>query len=369
MSWLHYQISKNFKEMLVQNQDLDSTESEIKLLNWVESSNLFENPILREVNFLGNQFYRATVSIRRENLSSDLPTGCGRSKSAPTALSKAYIETIERIVATEVQNEVGFYSELKINIQSDRFSILDSTKKIIMPPKKLRTTNGWAVHFDLNSAIENAYSEALERHLLQYTYFRDGWCGFIKSEPINWENLNMWSLASKYIQCGRRAGLVATKLIEKPGYTFGYFQDEYLKFPNSKGWLHAMMEGFEPAKFYDSVSEGQIKKLLDATTNPMDRVQLSYILNPNNLLGYCSPHLSIADVVDIGMNNLSANLVLVDIGKKWNLGFNLFGAFVYGESLIPLLFKPEFDVESQEYVQKILELYDIKAVPDVHPIL
>jgi hypothetical protein len=64
-----------------------------------------------------------------------------------------------------------------------------------------------------------------------------------------------------------------------------------------------------------------------------------------------------------------ANIVAVDISRKWSLDFPLFGAYIFGETLIPLFFKETLDNDDENYLANILAKYDVRELPDVHPIL
>jgi hypothetical protein len=343
--------------------------AELSLLEWAVRSGWFQSPIIRKVDFFGHIFSRVAVGLKDPHVERSDVFGCGRDESLSSALSKAYVETIERAVALEALNEFDFVAKHRFLWTGKTYHVSRATQPALMPPKHLRTTNGWAVHFDLSRAIKNAFFEAVERHLLLLTYLKSGWSGFQCAPSINWEGLEMFSLASPLEFCGLRAGMVATKVSNHPGFTFGYFSDTAEKFPQSPRWLHAMMESFEPAKYYENESTRQIQEKLAAVTNPMDRTQLRYILEPALSQSLSQSNVSGVQVGPPDLVSPLANIVAVDISRKWSLDFPLFGAYIFGETLIPLFFKETLDNDDENYLANILAKYDVRELPDVHPIL
>jgi hypothetical protein len=349
------------------NKSIES--AQLSLLKWVTERQFFSAPVSREVRFFDHSFFRITIGIKRPLPGLSDLSGCGRHRDLSTALSKAYGEGIERLVALEAQNEDGFCATHTVRWQNDAMAVDRAPTEIPMPPRRLRTTNGWAVHFNRETAILNAFHEAIERHLLLLCFLRLGWKGFELGPPIAWDDLEMLSLAGKFRFCGQQAGMVATKVRNHPGYTFGYFCDSVDQFAHSPSWIHAMMESYEPAKFYENIPATQVAEEHAAETNPMDRTQLRYILekDPFANLVHQTPS-SVLDLTPASSTPLG-HLVVVDIAKKWNLDFELFGAFIFGQRFIPLYFKETLDSDSRDYLDRVLKTYALTDIPDVHPIL
>jgi hypothetical protein len=366
--WLAYTVQNLPAHISATAQDSWVSE-EISLLEWAVRSNWFKSPTVRKVDFFGHVFSRATVSLFESVQQNTDLFGCGRDESLSTALSKAYVETIERTVALEALNEEGFIALHHLYWNNDGFSISRTHRHQAMPPKNLRTTNGWAVHFDLSQAINNAFNEAIERHLLLLTFLQYGWSGFQIGSPINWDGLDMISAASPLVFCGMRAGIVATKVLNHPGYTFGYFCDRTENFPQSPRWLHAMMEGFEPARYYQNESTAQIREKLSIESNPMDRTQLRYVLDGELFDSHSNSSSIGLQLIEPNPALPLANVVVIDISAKWNLEFPLYAAYIFGHSLIPLFFKERLDPDANVYLAKILGQFNVSELPDVHPIL
>jgi len=294
--------------------------------------------------------------------------GCGRHEDLSLALSRAYAETIERVVALEAQNEMDFTATHELFLDEKTISVSGAPCPAPMPPSAIRTTNGWAVHFSIEGAIQVALREAIERHLLLLSFLKCGWLGFCRGETISWDGLQVHSLGTRFSLGGFRAGMVAAKLHSHPGYTFGYFCDDETSFQSSRRWIHALLEAYEPAKFFEQQSPRQVQESLASAKDPLDRTQLYYVLsNDTEIQGVrkgedvCSPWDSKTRFV--------AKVAVVDIGKKMNLGFGFFGAFVFGGSLIPLYFKDTLDPGSVAYLERQLAPYQIGVLPNVHPIL
>ncbi len=343
--------------------------NEIALLDWASKSAMFEKPILRTINFVNQNFSRVTVAIKSEESHLNGVSGCGRNQDLTSALSKAYGECLERKVAYEAQNERDFSSHHQLEWNTSEILIRPATKKAAMPPKKIRTTNGWAVHFNRDEAIRNALNEAIERHLLLLSYFKYGWSGFEIADPIEWDGLRIFSMAARCSMPPFRAGLVATKSKNLPGYTFGYFCDFDEHFSNSGKWIHAMMEAFEPAKYYEDKSPLNVKEKLSAVLDPMDRTQIKYLLDQTDLTRLCYPNDGSQFLVYNSPTDIASNLAVVNVGARMKLGVEFYAAFVYGGALIPLVFKDHMDTESRGYVEQILSKHSILEQPDVHPIL
>lgn len=110
------------------------------------------------------------------------------------------------------------------------------------PQEVLHNSSGWAVHLSRSSAIEAARREAIERHLLLYTYLCSGWSEFVLLDKRSTNNGTATFLVSPYAQNGYFAGLVVYRDNRFPGVSFGYLADHLEKIQTSPRWNHALFE-------------------------------------------------------------------------------------------------------------------------------
>ena len=110
------------------------------------------------------------------------------------------------------------------------------------PGEQIRNTNGWAVQFSIPLAVAAARREALERHILLYTYLHAGWNGFSLLDRRAGKNGDAIFLASHFSQNGHLAGMVIYRDHRLPGISFGYLADEVGRLHSSPRWNHALFE-------------------------------------------------------------------------------------------------------------------------------
>ena len=109
-------------------------------------------------------------------------------------------------------------------------------------PSSFRTSNGWAVHFDKETAVRNSFEEALERHILIATYLKSGWSGFELVDHQKVEGREIFSIVSKYTCNGYGAGMVILKDPTFIGVSFGYLCAPANEILTSPKWEHALFE-------------------------------------------------------------------------------------------------------------------------------
>ena len=110
------------------------------------------------------------------------------------------------------------------------------------PDAFLQNSNGWAVHFSRELAIEAARREALERHILLYTYLHSGWSEFVLLDKREVKNGTAIFICSPYSQNGFFAGMVIYKDHRFPGISLGYLADKIDMIRFSPRWNHALYE-------------------------------------------------------------------------------------------------------------------------------
>ena len=106
----------------------------------------------------------------------------------------------------------------------------------------LHNSNGWAVHFSVAAATEAAKREAMERHLLLYTYLLSGWSEFVCVDRRKSKNGEALFLASPYTQDQYFSGIVIYRDNRFSGVSFGYLADHISKICSSPRWNHALFE-------------------------------------------------------------------------------------------------------------------------------
>lgn len=154
----------------------------------------------------------------------------------------------------------GYDSDVSIAILKGAAELLE--RRLVVeyfrrhPEEQIRNTNGWAVHFSAPLAIDAAKREALERHILLYTYLRSGWSGFSCLDRRGGKNGDAIFLVSNFSQNGHFAGMVIYRDNRLPGISFGYLADEVNRLQSSPRWNHALFEaaafverGFETGGF------------------------------------------------------------------------------------------------------------------------
>lgn len=230
--------------------------------------------------------------------------GFGRGSTKRMALVKAVAEFYERRFMNE-----AFLNELS------------------HVPKFLQTSNGFAVHFSESLAIQSACNEAIERHLLQYSFLKDDWNGFefIGDELCGEESLTF--VASRYSVNGLRAGMVLATSHRFPGISFGYFVDQADKLASLPRWSHAIFEAtnkIEP--FLRLAQSSKASALL-----PIEQGILNWMMTPHKPLDFVKGGQVQA------LPDVTIEIKTFDLANRWNLDLPFFGAYSFSKDLLPLL--------------------------------
>lgn len=326
--------------------EADSTAEIDQFLNWAASAEtIFERPEIRHLQDGDNSVFRSTVQIKETFLKTGSSIfGTGRGSLASTSLVKAYAEALERFAMIS-----------RDNLDSCTKHLLGkNTEPAPRIPSRLVTSNGWAVHFDLNLAVENAFHEALERHILQLSFFKEGWQAFELIHTDTFVTYSQESFISKYSVLGHKAGLVRTKSKTHSGHTYGYFAAKPENF-NKKLWLHAKLESVEPLLLFDSMDEVKIRNIFNSSEDFVEKNQLDLLLRDNQSFG-----IEQSDIQPDLEFPSEENIFITEINLKntLRLPFDLFAAHVYSPAFLTLT-PPILDRESTFWISKTLALYKI----------
>lgn len=232
-------------------------------------------------------------------------------------------------------------------------------ESLALPPYNLRTSNGWAVHSDRALARQNAYLEALERHLLLKSYFKLGWSGFRQVHCTEGSDLSLYFLLSRYVSKGYAGGLVVAKSALYPGISVGHTIGEINSAEGAEFWESALYEAVTkilvlqgqpfPTDVDSSWLEAETKSLLDTPWSKPDFSEASDFIEDRP--SFC-------------------NLMMVDLDRELKLGFPLYAAFAWGGTMIPLIHRSVVALSTIEYLAPIFDLNGMALeIPERHPVL
>lgn len=359
MNWNDFQIH-NLNEFK-NNAESDNSQQEKNsglLLNWIADNPILKTEIFEDnIEIAGQKYFR--FYLKGIDINGELFGGFGRSKSRLRASSIASGELVERYVAKYVFKSSSVKAKNVILAKDGEISVEESNTEVNLPNKGFHSSNGWAVHFNLQHAIENSFLEALERHTLLYTYLKYSWDGFIQDQVVPFNTVNLTPYISKFSFGGFGAGIVTTTGSLFPGNTFGYICEMAKKLNSSEKWLSAFFESYDQWELF-SQNKDQV--------------------SGKNILVDYQKHFLLNDIPKVRQNdltiekksfdNVSANLVLIDIQRALKLPCPLFAAFSYGRDLIPLFFKQKISDKESEDLKQILKKWTIfESLPEFHPIL
>jgi hypothetical protein len=291
----------------------------------------------RKLALGGFSYYQFTASFQAGDRRT---TSHGRSEVRKLAALKCVSECVER--------------------QFVALHFRDSNERDL-PPKALRTTNGWAVHQDLSAAKGAAYREALERHLHLRSFLTYGWSGFRLCDRIEGDNLTLYFLTSRFTAEGLIAGLAVAKSPLYPGVTFGYSVGRVGEESGTKFWESAIFEA--------------IDKILALNGAPIDtsRIPTSWIVS--EIKHYLETPFDLA-LLEHGQGYdheqceaAPGTIQSFDLADFHGLGFPLYAAYVGGGDLIPLFSRPRLNAKDFDYLAPIIEKNGISEVPERHPVL
>ena len=234
------------------------------------------------------------------------------------------------------------------------------SKEFSQVPKVLQTSNGFAVHFSQELASQAATNEAIERHLLQYSFLKDGWNGFelIQQKTVGEESLAF--IASRYIVNNLRAGMVLATSKRFPGISFGYFVDKPSCIATSPRWSHAVSEALD--KIEPFLKLALTSKTLDLM--PIEQGILEWMMTPHGTIDFYKGgpihHLP----------SPSIETTTFDLAQRWGLDLPFFGAYSYSKDLLPLLVMDRIKPEDTALISDILESAKLpRQLPERNPVL
>lgn len=329
---------------------------ELAFLRWAATRD-FGKPEVRMIELPERTLSRVTVT---HAASTGKPIiGCGRDVNLSSALSRAYGEACERLVAQDVYDAEMPLVGSRIRVAGEDIEVSAAEETFALPPPGLRTSNGWAVHFDFATAVRGAVAEVLERHILLYAFFSRGWAGFRAAGETELLGKRIQLLDAGVTCAGYRAGLAMARLERHAGFTAGFTSAPIAA--REEFWLQAVLEAAEPAVALDRQSPAEVEALA-RSADPLEHAQAHYAREAR-------PAPGVARTLDLGAD-IELRLASFDLGRKWNLPFPFHAAFVTGESTLPLLFKSTVDAcpQSRAQVDRLLAHHGLE-LPDVHPII
>ena len=347
-------------------------EHECSLLDWIVQSRYLASNLEEQVFALPfGTYYRFTVECFLPHLGKKV-LGIGRSANRVSAASKACGEALERIVAFEAMVE-NISSVTQVDICDGNISTrkISECKHDVFPPKELRNSNGWAIHFDMNSAILSSVIECLERHILLFSYLKEGWDAFYRGECPSYEDVKLSSLVSKHGVGGFSAGICLSQTRDHHGVTLGYLSDSSDNIWQSAGWKKAFFESIEQALFFKGKPAESDPKSAEFCYGEIEKNQL-YFLRREHDLDEGSPFEDLNNTpINDAFKKVSANLVVLDVSRKLGLGFPMYAAYTYGGDMIPLYFRSALDsLTAHEYLSSILRANGLSGpIAEYHPIL
>ena len=349
------------EDCLIKRADLTSlaTESsndyESPLLEWISSAGFLKVTVQEKEIRVQQKVYRFAVVAQDDQ--GALYSGFGRSSERLTAATIAVNEMLERLIARKALRESGLGTQLSIQVSEGKIAITDLKSPVRLPSPGLRTSNGWAIHFSSQAAINNAAREALERHILLLSYLREGWRGFCFDKPVPFQSATVTPGKAFVTAGGFRAGIVVTTGDKARGATFGYLCDREADFAQSSKWLSAFFESYE--QWADLTTETETKR----SDSILHQYQRHYFETDR-------PQLLSEDREALIIQGVSGNLAVFDLQKLFDSPFPLFAAYVFGGDLIPLFLRQKMSLGEIDSLQALLQVYGIeKSLPEIHPIL
>ncbi len=217
----------------------------------------------------------------------------------------------------------------------------------------IRNSNGWAVGASLERAKEAAMREALERHILTYTFLKSGWSDFVLVDRRDSDNGTVLFLVSPYIQNAFFAGMVVYLDKRFPGVSFGYVSDQAQSWQSSSRWSHAI---FEAVAFVERIVEtGGLKSSDNAIYNACREWLSNPWLNPE-----FKRHLDFKALPDVSPE--------VRSGIDENSG--LYFSQVKAGSLLPLFLNEDLvDPAKKAFIDVMVSKFGLRLTEERMPIV
>ncbi len=322
-------MSLSAPQALVQSKSVSKKSNETKLLEYFAS---LDGAEIRQANsvLFGQRYFFVDTAYSGY-------FGFGRGFSRSQACVKSIAECLER----------KFMSE----------AFHDSLKKT---PNWQRTSNGFAVHFDKNEAAQSSLREAIERHILQMTYFRDGWAGFYLLDETTEGEYQLQRVISRYECSGYRAGLVIARSKLFAGVAMGYICDLKDGFESSVRWRHAYFEAVDKIKPMLKMLE----RGLPVNLKSVERASFEWLSNADYTFNFSN------DVSLRKLPNVKPVTRIFELASKWNLDFSFFGAFSSGENILPLLLVDRISASEVAEIKDLFQRLGLPPeIPNRNPIL
>jgi hypothetical protein len=325
-----------------------------EFLEWIAGASFLKLSVHESELELRKKYFRFTVEGKDE--SGVLHLGFGRSANKKTAATIGAMEMLERFVSRSVLKQGKTLAPLKVRAEDGGIDVEISKSSASFPSSGFHSSNGWAVHFSPQEAIERAMREALERHILLLSYLKNGWSGFLFDEVVPFKDARLHPGVASVSAGGFSAGIVVTEGSAASGTTFGYLCASGDEFQSSERWMGAFLEGYE--------------QWVDLTTKP--------ILGQPSFVEQYQRHFLNGPAFVLPANNsceedysaVSGNLAVFDLRKLFECPFPLYAASVFGGDLIPLFFRQKLTADEGKVLAEVLGKYGIGGdLPEYHPIL
>ena len=362
--------SDAFKEDSNRTEDYSAFENEF--IDWMIKSSYYGGK-LDESEFslpFGN-YHRFAVDCYSSSLNRRFQ-GIGRSENRLTAVSKAFGEALERIVAFDVMREdLEPSHSVTITNGDTLIKRFNDKQPVCILPKELRTSNGWAIHFDVNIAIRSSIFESIERHILLLTFLKDNWSGFYYNDSPSFQGINLRSLLSKYSIGGFSAGMCLSQTNGHGGITMGYLSDSTKNIATSEGWKKSFFESVEQALHFKMKKAEPDPRAVEYGYRDIEKNQLYYLVNNydhnENTAFENLVSTSITSIFDVA----NTNLMVFDVQKKMGLNFPMFAAYTFGGDMIPLFFsEASNNFDARSYILAVIRKNRLpEIIPQYHPIL
>lgn len=221
-----------------------------------------------------------------------------------------------------------------------------------------RNSNGFAVHFSRDQAKQASLREALERHILQYAFLKDGWQGFWLFEKKQ-DVFDISKIIARYTCSGHAAGMVVARSKNFAGVSLGYLCTPTDEIQASTRWTHATQEAFDKIDpMLTLIREGGSDWLSEPIAN-----EAHYWISHCHQISFGKNHTK-----EIPRPNLVTSAI--DLSAAWGLDFPFFGAFTFGDNLLPLLIPGRIGPEQSSNVKDILRRVGLSPnIPKRNPIL
>lgn len=294
----------------------------------------------------------------------DIFYGFGRSNNQTTSVSKGLGESLERYIATYIYQNYRSLNACSVSVENSEVFIESTVSQVDLIPDTLKSSNGWAVHFDMKTAIKSSILEALERHILLFNYLDSGWENFRKATSGEYNEVSFESILGKYSIAGMAAAMSSASNKSYPGVTLGYCADSVGNILLSKSWLQAFFEAYETSLYFKK-NDLNVDKFTDDGSKDLRESQIYYLTNNK-------PNVQEADFnkfnFESARNSIGFNLSVFDLSDV--LGVPFYISHAWGGDFIPLFFKKRLNEEGITYLRASLARNGLSQnIPEIHPVI